>query len=210
LSKNCTQHFLCHEIEALRYQLHVKGGVYVRKLCLLEAHKQSHKDTEGKEWITLKSWDVCLTTWWTIHGILKATFYTFKHMSKEGMEAEGHGNFGLKKPRMQTMQATTTLQALIVGQMDKMPYKTKTLASGEKVLAMVLPSAFHWSKQLPKINEANATFDLPPISSSRLSNIQRAFFLEYLAKARGDSFARCGLCDTYKRLKAACTLFSDV
>jgi len=62
---------------------------------------------------------------------------------------------------------------------------------------------------LPKINEANAAFDLPLISSSGLSNIRRASFPEYAVKAGGDTFARCGSCDTYKRLRAACTPFSD-
>jgi len=90
-----------------------------------------------------------------------------------------------------------------------MPHKTKTLASGEKVPAMVLPFAFHWSKQLPKMNEANAAFDLPPISSSGLSNIRRASFPKYVAKVCRDIFARCGSCDTYKRLRVACTLFSN-
>jgi len=111
---NCMQHFPHYEIVALGYQLHVKGGVYVHKLCLLEAHKQSQKDAAGKEWITLKSRDVCLTAWWTIHGISKATSYRFKHMSREEVETEDHGNMGLKKPRTQIVQATTTLRALIV------------------------------------------------------------------------------------------------
>jgi len=130
-------------------------------------------------------------------------------MSKARAEAEGHGNLGLKKPRMQIVQATATLRALIVGQADKMPHKTKTLAFGEKVPALVLPSAFHWSKQLPKINEPNVAFDLPPISSSGLSNIRRASFPEYAAKAGGDTSTRCGSCDTYKRLRSACTPFSN-
>jgi len=76
----------------------LKGGVYGHKYCLLEAHRQKHKDSDGKEWITLKNINVCLTAWWTIHGISKATFYRFKHMTKDSVEAEGHGNLGLKKP----------------------------------------------------------------------------------------------------------------
>ena len=46
--------------------------------------------------------------------------------------------------------------------------------------------------------------DLQPISSSGLSSIRRASFPKYAAKARGDTFARCGLCDTYKQLRSAC------
>jgi len=58
---------------------------------------------------------------------------------------EAHGNLGSKKPHIHTSQATTTLLTIIVFDIDKMPYKMRTLESGEKVLAMVLLSAFLWS-----------------------------------------------------------------
>ena len=73
---------------------------------------------------------------------------------------------------------------------------------------MVLPSAFLWSAQLSQINQVNAAMNLPPISSSGLSNIRQASFLEFAPKARGDTFARCGLCDQYKQLTSACTPLS--
>ena len=34
-------------------------------------------------------------------------------MARNGQEAEGHGNLGTKKPRVQTLQATATLRMLI-------------------------------------------------------------------------------------------------
>ena len=61
---------------------------------------------------------------------------------------------------------------------------------------------------MEQINDVNESFNLPPISSSGLSNIRRTSFPEYAPKARGDTFARCGQCDTYKRLKSACILQS--
>ena len=63
-------------------------------------------------------------------------------MAKNDRKAEEHGNLGSKKPRMHTLQATATLRTILVSDADKMPHKTRTLVSGEKVLAMVLPSAF--------------------------------------------------------------------
>ena len=51
----------------------------------------------------------------------------------------------------------------------------------------------------------NASFDLSHVSTSGLSNIRRLSFPEYAPKPRGDSFARCGLCDKYKQLRSACT-----
>ena len=98
-------------------------------------HRQIHKDLAGKEWITLKGREVCPTAWWTIHGISKATFYRYKDMAKAGKQAEGHGNLELKKPRTHTLQATAMLRTLIVPDADKMPHKTRTLESGEKVPA---------------------------------------------------------------------------
>jgi hypothetical protein len=207
--RNCLQPFPRGQIQAIRAQLHVHDGVYARKKCLLEVHRQIHKDSAGKKFITLKGREVCPQAWWTIHGIGKATFYRYKELAKAGKQAEGHGNLGSKKPRTHTLQAVATLRTLIVSNADKMPHKTRTLESGEKVPAMVLPSSFRWSDQLPIINEANGMQNLQPISSSGLSNIRRASFPEFAPKARGDTFARCGLCDTYKQLRSACTPLSD-
>ena len=110
---NCLQPFPRRDIQAIRFELHVSGGVYDRKRCLIEVHRQIHKNIVGKEWITLRGWEVCSTAWWTIYGISKATFYRYKKMARNGQEAEGHGNLGTKKPRVQTLQAIATLHMLI-------------------------------------------------------------------------------------------------
>ena len=34
-----------------------------RKSVLLEVHRQVHKDSNGKEWITLKGREVCPSAW---------------------------------------------------------------------------------------------------------------------------------------------------
>ena len=57
--RNCVQPFPRSEIEAIRSELHVNGGVYNRKSVLFEVHRQIHKDNNGKEWITLKGREVC-------------------------------------------------------------------------------------------------------------------------------------------------------
>jgi len=46
--------------------------------------------------MTLKIKEVCLETWWTIHGIGKATFYRYKELAKAGKQVEGHGNLESK------------------------------------------------------------------------------------------------------------------
>ena len=203
-NRNCVQPFPRGQIQAIRTELYGSDEFKARNKTLLEVHRQIHKDNDGKEWITLKGREVCPTAWWIIHGIAKATYYRYKEKARAGKQADVHGNVGSKKPRMHTLQATATLRTLIESDADKMPHKTRTLESGEKVSSMVLPSAFRWSDQLQKINESNAMLDFKPISSSGLSNIRRASFPEFAAKARGDTFARCGLCDTYKQLRSAC------
>ena len=206
--RNCLQPFLRSRIQAIWHEIHVDGRVYFRRNCLLNVHRQIHRDATGKEMITLEGVEVCPTAWWTIHGISKATFYRYKGMAKSGKRAEVHGNLGSKKPRTHTLQATATLGGMIENLADRMPHKLRTLETGDRVPAMVLPSSFRWSEALPRINESNALFNLQPISTSGLSNIRRASFPEYGPKARGDSFARCGLCDTYKQLRSASTIFS--
>ena len=206
--RNCVQPFPRSEIKAIRLELHVNGGVYNRKSVLLEVHRQIHKDNNEKEWITLKGREVCPSAWQTIHAISRATYYRYKEMATLGKQAEGHGNLGSKKPRMHTMQATATLRVMIGDDADRMSNRTRTLNSKERVPAMVLPSAFRWKDQLPKINETNVAMNLKPISASNLSRIQKESFLEYAPKGRGDSFARCGTCDEYKQLRSACTPMS--
>jgi hypothetical protein len=203
--QNCLQPFPRGEIQAIRSQLYIHGGVYNRQSCLLGVHKQIHHDPYGREMITLASREVCPSAWCVIHGIHKSTFYRYKEQTKNDKQPEHHGNVGLKKPRTHTVQATATLRLLLDNSADQMPHKSRTLQSGEKVPSMVLPSAFRWRDTLPEINSVNSSFQLQHVSASGLSNIRRASFPEYAPKARGDSFARCGECDTLKQLRSACT-----
>ena len=182
----------------------MNGGVYNRKSVLLEVHRQVYKDSNGKEWITLKGREVCPSAWQTIHAMSWATYYRYKEMATLRKQAEGHGNLGSKKPRMHTMQAIATVRVMIGDDADRIPNRTRTLNSEKRVLAMVLPSAFRWKDQLPKINDGNAAMNLKPISASNLSRIWKESFSEYAPKGRGDSFARCGMCDEYKQLRSAC------
>ena len=77
-AKNCLQPFPRGQIQAIRSQIHVEGGVYWRKSRLLDVHKQMHHDVDGKDMITLAAHEVCLVAWCTIHGVSKATFYRYK------------------------------------------------------------------------------------------------------------------------------------
>jgi hypothetical protein len=72
--QNYLQPFPHGQIQAIRYQIHVDGRVYFQKSHLLEVHKQIHHNVNGREVITLVGREVYPIAWWTIHGLLRATF----------------------------------------------------------------------------------------------------------------------------------------
>ena len=86
-----------------------------------------------------------------------------------------------------------------------MPHKSRTKEDGEKVVAMSLPSSFHWNSTLLEINVANLQLGLNEVSRTGLSRIWREWFSEFSTKKRGDNFAQCGDCDDLKRMRSACT-----
>jgi hypothetical protein len=88
---------------------------------------------------------------------------------------------------------------------DHMSHRTTTIETGEKVVSKCLPSSWRWKDLLPEINIVNAQFGLNKVSPSGLSRIRNESFPEYSPKSRGDSFARCGQCDKFRKLQAACT-----
>lgn len=202
---NCFQTFPRGTIFSIKSQMYDLGGVYDRKCILLGVHGQVHKNEEGREMVTLANREICPQAWCIIHGYNKSSFNRFKTMAKGGVLLSQHGNLGSKKQRAHMVEATATLRLLVENSAEQMPHKSKTLENGEQVPTMVLPSAFKWKDTLPEINNLNSTFQLQHISKSGLSNIRRAYFPEYAPKSRGDSFARCGLCDRLKQLRNACT-----
>jgi hypothetical protein len=120
------------------------------------------------------------------------------------MRADQHGNVGMTKSRIHTLQATATLRLMLEQSIDHMPHKTTTLDTGEKVVSKCLPSSWRWKDSLPELNIMNAQLGLNKVSASGLSRIRNESFAEYSPKSRGDNFARCGQYDKLKKLWAAC------
>ena len=154
-SKNCLQPFPHGKIEALRSEMYVEGGVYHRKHRQLDVHNQIHRNTDGKEMITLEDMEVCPKAWTTIMGLHRSSYYRYKADALIGKRAEQHGNLGTKKPHTHTLQATAILRTMLESTADHMPHKSRTKEDGEKVVAMSLPSFFHWNSTLSKINAGN-------------------------------------------------------
>ena len=85
-----------------------------------------------------------------------------------------------------------------------MPHKSQTKEDGEKVVAMFLPSSFHWNSTLSEINAAILQLGLKEVSRMGLTRIRRESFSEFSTKKQDDNFARCGDCDDLKRMRSAC------
>ena len=142
-SKNYLQCFPRDRIEAQPSEMHVKESVYHWKHRQLDVHKQIHRDTDGRDMITLEGMEICPKAWTTIMGVQRSSFYRYKADALIGKRAEQHGNLGTKKPRMHTLQATATLRTVLESTADHMPHKSRTKEDGEKVIAMSLLSSFH-------------------------------------------------------------------
>ena len=166
-----------------------------------EVHRVVHRDARGRKMVTVEGISVCMRAWMHISGVPQATFYRYQAYARANREASEHGNTGLAKPRKHTQQATATLKCILEKEADHMPHRTRTTKSGEKVVSMILPATFQWKDQIPKLNEANAAFELKEVSSSNLSKIRGSRFPKYDVKRPGDNFARCGTCDKYKELR---------
>jgi hypothetical protein len=154
--------------------------------------------------IMLEGVDVCPIAWYTIMGVSRVTYYQWKVNANNGLRAEHHGNAGTVKPRSHTLQATATLRLMLEQTVDHMPHRTTTIETGEKVVSKCLPSSWRWKDSLPEINIVKAQFGLNKVSPSGLSRIRNEPFPKTSPKSQGDSFARCGQCDKFKKLRAAC------
>ena len=186
--------------------MYVEGGVYhTRKHRQLAVHNQIHRDADKKEMITLEGMEVCPKVWTTIMGLHRSSYYWYKADALIGKRVDQHGNLGTKKPRTHILQATTILQTLFESTVDHMPHKSQTKEGGEKVVAMSLPSSFHWNSTLSEINAGNHQLGFKEVSQTGLSRIRRESFSEFSTKKQGDNFAWCGDCDDLKRMRSTCT-----
>jgi hypothetical protein len=121
------------------------------------------------------------------------------------MRTDQHCNVGTTQLRVHMLQAMATLRQMLEQSADRMPHKTTTLETGEKIVSKCLLSSWRWKDSLLELNIVNAQLGLNKVSASGLSRIRNESFAEYSPKSRGDNFARCGQCNKLKKLRAACT-----
>jgi hypothetical protein len=162
----------------------------MRSAKKLEVHRNMHFDAGGCKVMTLENIEACCRTWYIIHAVSKANFYRFRNYSLQGWRSRFHGNSDTKKPKETTLKAAVTLSTIIRPLADAMPYKTRTLPSGEKVVQMVLPTWTKWKNILMDVNEVGEKTGCGPISLSKLNVIKNQQFAEYITKRHEDKFAR--------------------
>ena len=180
-SLSCVQHYPRAKITILRSHMYDKTTVQFRNHMKLDVHRQFHRDTKGRNVVTLKGIDVCPFAWMKIMDVSSSTFYHNAQFAVAGHVAQNHGNTGLRKPRSHIVVATATLGAILNRHADHMPHKTRVLPSGEKVVAKVLPANFKWKDQIPLVDEHLADCGLLPLLASNLSKIRQLSYLEYYA-----------------------------
>ena len=207
--KNRVQPFPREKIKSFRERMYNQSTFKFRAHMKTEVHRVMHKDARGRRMVMVEGISVCMRAWMHISGVPQATFYQYQGYARANREANEHGNTGLAKPRKHTQPATATLKCILEKEADHMPHCARTTKSGEKVVSMIMPATFQWKDQIPKVNEANATFGLKEVSSSNLSKIRGSRFPEYDMKRSVDNFARCGTCDKYKELKKGAVARSE-
>ena len=81
--------------------------------------------------------------------VSESTFYRYAKYASQNMMVRLHGNSGLQKPRVHTIQATATLRCILEKSADHMPHRSCVLSSGEKVVTKVLPATWKWKDTVP-------------------------------------------------------------
>ena len=119
----------------------------------LDVHRQFHRNTTDRNVVILEGIDIYLFAWMKIMGVSSSIFYCIAKFAATGHAAQNHGNTGLRKPRSHTIVATAMLGAILDRHANHMPYKTRILPSGEKVVAKVLSTNFKWKDQNPLVDE---------------------------------------------------------
>ena len=106
-----------------------------------------------RKYITLEGAEVCGTAWYTIHGIPKSTYHNYIEKYKEGVVLTTHGNKGIKRPKVRTIQVTGTMKSIIDNNSDQMPHQMRGIGNGRVDTLKYLPGGNNWKRVQADANE---------------------------------------------------------
>ena len=126
--------------------------------------------------------NVCLVAWYTIIGVFKAIYYSWRVNANNRMHVDQLKNIGMTKLQTHTLQAKATFCLKLQLSTNHMLHKTRTLEIGVKMPSIIRDF-------LLESNIVNIQLSLNKVSPSRLNRIQNKSFPEYSIKSQGDYFA---------------------
>ena len=99
-----------------------------------------------RKYVTLLGQDIYATAWYKIHGIPKSTFHEYMDQYKKGIVSSTHGNKDVKRPRLGTVQALSTITTIINDSTDHMPNQMRITVPGRMDTLKFLSSGHSWKK----------------------------------------------------------------
>jgi hypothetical protein len=102
-----------------------------------QLHRLGHN--RKRQYVTLLGIEVCATAWRKIHSILKSTYHSYVEQYKGGTVSSTHGNVGVKRPWLGTVQAMDTIATIIEENVDHMPHQKRGTVKGRMDTLKFLP-----------------------------------------------------------------------
>lgn len=155
----CCQLFPWSHTRSVRQLFYLKEYQDRREYCIAAGGQFHSKPGVRLKFMTLMGLEVCTTAWYKIHGIAKSTFHGYIRNFKEGVLSGQHGNKGIKRPRIGTVQAMGTIAAIVSENADQMPNQMRGTGKPHRIDTLkYLPALNNWTKVHSDVNEVN--FDL--------------------------------------------------
>ncbi|KAG0594344.1 hypothetical protein M758_UG068900 [Ceratodon purpureus] len=166
---------------------------------------QGHLHTipgKRKLYVTLANVDVCEVAWYIIDGVSKSAYYNYKALARSGRVNGSHGNSGVRRPQIHTIQARPTLTTIVNENADRMPNEFRMIGKKRVGALKVLPSAMNWNHMRKMANAIMITNVGGPPTGSQTHQINRPhsmlssrmrkeYFCNVEVKAVGSNFSKC-------------------
>ena len=155
--RHCCQFLPQEKTLDIRRRFYLKSFEERREYAISSGgHIHNFDGDENRKVITLDGMEVCIPAWYIIHGISKSAYHTYALMYKEGVLSGDHGNKGVKRPRVGTVQATGTMKAIIDENADQMPHQMRGIGHGRMDTLKYLSAGHNWKRVRTDANEVHS------------------------------------------------------